>query len=129
MSNPPETPEPFAVSGETKKLSLATEMIEEARRSQALPFRKSPLRKDIKKSPINWSRRNQISSVPHGFGTDRKSNNNYAPAKSPRATRDMWRIPDELEDEAETEVKEHKVKVIKTEDMEIFETDLSDGET
>ena len=41
----------------------------------------------------------------------------------------MWRIPDELEDEAEAEVKEHKVKVIKTEDMEIFETDLSDGET
>ena len=40
----------------------------------------------------------------------------------------MWRIPDE-EDEAETEVKEHKVKVIKTEDMEIFETDLSDGES
>jgi hypothetical protein len=33
MSNPPETPEPFAVSGEVKKLSLATEMIEEARRS------------------------------------------------------------------------------------------------
>ena len=40
----------------------------------------------------------------------------------------MWRIPDEEED-AEPEVKEHKVKVIKTEDMEIFETDLSDGES
>ena len=40
----------------------------------------------------------------------------------------MWRIPDE-EDDAEPEVKEHKVKVIKTEDMEIFETDLSDGES
>ena len=40
----------------------------------------------------------------------------------------MWRIPDD-EEEAETEVKEHKVKVIKTEDMEIFETELSDGES
>ena len=66
--------------------------------------------------------------MPHGFGTDRTSNTGYAPAKSPRATRDMWRIPDD-EEEAETEVKEHKVKVIKTEDMEIFETELSDGES
>ena len=62
MTNPPETPDPNA---EKTKLSLQTEMIEDARRSQALPFRKSPLRKDIKKSPINW--RNRVhQSVPHG---------------------------------------------------------------
>ena len=36
----------------------------------------------------------------------------------------MWKIPDEIEEDAETEAPQHKIKVIKTEDMEIFETDL-----
>ena len=36
----------------------------------------------------------------------------------------MWKIPDELEEDEENEAPQHKIKVIKTEDMETFETDL-----
>ena len=37
-------------------------------------------------------------------------------------------MPDDIEEEAEPEAMEHKFKVVKTEDMEIFETDLGSEE-
>lgn len=40
----------------------------------------------------------------------------------------MWKLPDDIEEEGESEAVEHKFKVVKTEDMEIFETDLGSEE-
>jgi len=82
----------------------------------------------VKRSPLNDKfNRRSVDTALRGFAG--RQGSVYERTKSPRPARDMWKPPDEIEEDAEEEgPAPHKFKVITKEDVEIFETDLGSDE-